>query len=195
MAIFMSREGTWPEELANVFTSSLPRADQRPCSTQNESIGMRPDFGGSSRLTIKVRSCWPPFTMSPAWMKTGSLPLFSISSWLTLPVSRTSTVRLANASSSVSGALPGADVPWMKKTVRFSWITGPEMRTGSDDGAAAKAASADRTNGEAERAASNDQRIWESPVRRRRAGKFHRLMAGMGSWWPKFDMRGEKSGG
>jgi hypothetical protein len=55
MAIFMSREGTWPDELANVFTSSLPRADQRPCSTQNEAIGMRPDFGGSSRLTIKVR--------------------------------------------------------------------------------------------------------------------------------------------
>src|SRR5262245_57345815 len=143
---------------------------------------MRPDFGGNSRLTIKVRSCWPPFTISPAWMKTGSLPLFSISSWFTLPVSRTSTARFANASSSVNGALPGADLLWMKKTVRFSCVTGPEMRTGSDDGAAAKAASADRTKGEAERATSNDQRIWSLPWRRpRRAGKFHRLMAGFGT--------------
>ena len=42
-------------------------------------------------------------------------------------------------------------------------VTGPEMRTGSDEGAAAKAASADRTSGEAERAASNDQRMWSLP--------------------------------
>src|SRR5215471_10094542 len=84
----------------------------------------------------------------------------------------------------------------MKKTVRFSWVTGPEMRTGSDDGAAAKAASADRTNGEAERAASNDQRIWESPVvSPPTRGKVPSLDGR--DWdgqWPKFDVHGEKWG-
>jgi hypothetical protein len=57
MAIFISREGTEAEAVVKFFTSSRPRADQRPSSTQNEAIGMRPDFGGSTRLTISERSC------------------------------------------------------------------------------------------------------------------------------------------
>jgi hypothetical protein len=77
MASFASREGTLAEAVAKVFTSSLPRAVQRPCSTQNDAIGIRPDFGGSIRLTLSTRSCCPPFTISPDWMNTSSLPRFS----------------------------------------------------------------------------------------------------------------------
>ena len=80
MAILASREGKTEDAVANVFTSSLPRAVQRPCSTQNAASGTRPDFGGRIRLTVSARSCWPPFTMSPDWMKTSSLPRFSTAS-------------------------------------------------------------------------------------------------------------------
>ena len=73
MASFASRDGTAAEAVAKVFTSSLPRAVQRPCSTQNDAIGMRPDFGGRIRLTVSTRSCWPPFTMSPDCTNTSSL--------------------------------------------------------------------------------------------------------------------------
>ncbi len=63
MASFASRDGTAADAVAKVFTSSLPRADQRPCSTQNDAIGMRPDFEGRIRLTVSTRSCCPPLTM------------------------------------------------------------------------------------------------------------------------------------
>ena len=53
IASFISRDGTLAVEAENLAASSVPRGDQRPCSTQNEAIGTRPDFGGSSRLTIK----------------------------------------------------------------------------------------------------------------------------------------------
>ena len=95
IAILASRDGTEADAVAKVFTSSLPRADQRPCSTQNDAIGRRPDFGGSTRLTLSTRSCWPPFTMSPAWMNTSSVPRFSICSSLTVPVSCTLTAPFA----------------------------------------------------------------------------------------------------
>ena len=78
IAIFASRDGTATDAVENVVTSSRPRADQRPCSTQNDAIGRRPDFGGRTRLTLNTRSCWPPFTMSPAWMNTSSVPRLSI---------------------------------------------------------------------------------------------------------------------
>ncbi len=57
MAIFISRDGTAALAVEKLLTSSRPRADQRPCSTQNDAIGMLPDCGGSNRLTIRVRSC------------------------------------------------------------------------------------------------------------------------------------------
>ena len=114
IASFISREETVTADVENVRTSSPARADQRPCSTQNEAIGMRPDFGGSNRLTVSVRSCCPPFTISPAWTKTSRSPRFSISSELTLPVSRTFTTPLAMASASVSGTVPDFEAPWTK---------------------------------------------------------------------------------
>jgi hypothetical protein len=80
IAILALREGSADAALANVFTSSLPRADQRPCSTQNDAIATRPERGGNSRLTIRTRSCWPPFTMSPDWTNTSSPARFSMSS-------------------------------------------------------------------------------------------------------------------
>src|SRR5437773_754251 len=86
MASLASRDGTTAEAVAKVFTSSLPRADQRPCSTQNDAIWMRPDFGGSIRLTLSTRSCWPPFTIEPDWTKTSSVPRLSICSSFALPV-------------------------------------------------------------------------------------------------------------
>ena len=52
-------------ELANERTSSAARAVQRPSSTQNAAIGMRPDFAGSNMLTVSARSCLPPLTKSP----------------------------------------------------------------------------------------------------------------------------------
>ena len=70
MASSAARDGIASLALENLAWSSLPRADQRPCSTQKEAIGTRPDFAGSSRLTVSTRSCLPPLTMSPAWMNT-----------------------------------------------------------------------------------------------------------------------------
>ncbi len=114
MASFISREGTAEAELAKLCASSPPRADQRPCSTQNEAIGMRPDFGVSIRLTVKVRSWRPPFTTSPACTKTACSPKFSIASALTLPVSLTRTTPFASASCSVSGTGPAFEAPCTK---------------------------------------------------------------------------------
>ncbi len=114
IASFISCEGTTAAAESNFDAFSAARGDQRPCSTQNEPIGMRPDLGGSSRLTVSVRSCLPPFTMSPACTNTGWSPRFSISSELTLPVSRTCTLPSRKASSSVSGTGPFCDGPWMK---------------------------------------------------------------------------------
>jgi hypothetical protein len=48
---------------------------------------MRSECGGSTRLTVSDRSCFPHVTMSPAWMNTGSSPRFSTANLLTLPVS------------------------------------------------------------------------------------------------------------
>ena len=108
------REGIASRALENLVASSLPRADQRPGSTQNEAIGTMPERGGSTRLTISTRSCLPPFTMSPAWMKTSSSPVFSILSSLTWPVSSTWTRPFATASVKVSGTGPAALGPWTK---------------------------------------------------------------------------------
>ena len=52
---------------------SPPRADQRPCSTQKAASATSPDLGGSTKLMVRTRSCLPPFTMSPDWMKMSSL--------------------------------------------------------------------------------------------------------------------------
>ena len=49
--------------------------------------GIRPDWAGTMKSTPIVRSCRPPFTMSPAWMKRSTSPLFSMSNSLTEPVS------------------------------------------------------------------------------------------------------------
>ncbi len=76
-------EGIASEALENLVASSPPRADQRPASTQNEAIGTSPERGGSTMLTVSTRSCLPPFTMSPAWMKISSSPVLSILSSLT----------------------------------------------------------------------------------------------------------------
>jgi hypothetical protein len=65
MASFASREGTAASADENVAESSLPRADQRPCSTQNDASATRPERGGRIRLATNARSCLPPFTMSP----------------------------------------------------------------------------------------------------------------------------------
>ena len=108
------RDGIASLALENFAWSSLPRADQRPCSTQKEAIGTRPDFAGSRKLTVSTRSCLPPLTMSPAWMNTCSAPVFSICSSLTRPVSITCTLPLASASCSVSGTAPPALAPCTK---------------------------------------------------------------------------------
>src|SRR5216684_8345269 len=44
---------------------SEPRRVHRPCSTQNDAIGTRPDLEGNRKSSGNTRSCWPPFTMSP----------------------------------------------------------------------------------------------------------------------------------
>ena len=35
---------------------------------RNEAIGIFPDFGGTIMSCWSVRSCFPPFTISPDWM-------------------------------------------------------------------------------------------------------------------------------
>ena len=66
MATFASCDGMAEAALENCLTSSLPRAVQRPCSTQNAAIDTSPERGGNNRSTDSTRSCCPPFTMSPA---------------------------------------------------------------------------------------------------------------------------------
>jgi len=51
-------------ELENECTSSDARRRHRPLSTQNDGIGTRPDFAGSTKFTPRVRSWRPPFTAS-----------------------------------------------------------------------------------------------------------------------------------
>jgi hypothetical protein len=114
MASFAWREGIASPALAKAVTSSVPRADQRPCSTQKAARPTSPDFGGSTKLSVSTRSRLPPFTMSPDWMNTSSLPVFSTFSSLTSPVSTTRTLPLARASCSVSGTGPGALAPCTK---------------------------------------------------------------------------------
>ena len=114
MASNADRDGIASLALENLAWSSLPRAAQRPCSTQKEAIGTLPDFAGSRRLTVSTRSCLPPLTMSPAWMNTCSAPVFSICSSLTRPVSITCTLPLASASCRVSGTGPPALAPRTK---------------------------------------------------------------------------------
>ena len=83
MMISACRDGIASVALEKRVESSVPRPDQRPASTQNEAMGTIPDLGGSRKLTVRTRSWRPPLTMSPAWMKTSSAPLFSILSSLT----------------------------------------------------------------------------------------------------------------
>ena len=75
---------------------SAPRSAQRPCSTQNAESGIAPDFGFRIKLDVMTRSCLPPLTMSPDWMKTGSSPRFSILSSLTSPVSKDADAPVAS---------------------------------------------------------------------------------------------------
>src|ERR1041384_6508817 len=55
-ASFSSFVATEFSELLKVADSSLPRLLQRPDSTQNAAIGMRPDFGGTIKSTEIMRS-------------------------------------------------------------------------------------------------------------------------------------------
>jgi hypothetical protein len=124
-ASFMAREGRAVVELAKLSAFSLPRFCQRPCSTQNEAIGTGPDFRPSTISTLSTRSCLPPLTISPAWMNTSLSPVFSISSELTLLVSRTRNTPFCIASCKVIGTLlPAVLSPRTGNMVRFSYVTG-----------------------------------------------------------------------
>ena len=81
MASLMDRVTTSCVEDSKRTTFSEPRCCQRPCSTQKTGTVQR-DFAAMTRSQASTRSCWPPLTMSPAWMKTSSsAETFSISSW------------------------------------------------------------------------------------------------------------------
>src|SRR5215218_1432212 len=66
-ASFISFDGAYSADDSKWSDDSDPRAVHLPCSTQNESIGSRPEFAGTIRSTAKNRSCLPPLTISPAW--------------------------------------------------------------------------------------------------------------------------------
>src|SRR6185295_18436627 len=71
-ANFTSRLGAEFDEELNTVEASLPRWLQRPCSTQKASIEITPECGGRIRSTTSMRSCAPPFTISPDWTYTSS---------------------------------------------------------------------------------------------------------------------------
>ena len=83
-------------------SASSRRRRQRASSTQKAGSGIFPDLAGTMKSAPIVRSCRPPFTMSPAWMKRSRSPLFSIKSSLTLPVSWSTAVSAAIVSSSTA---------------------------------------------------------------------------------------------
>ena len=117
-------------EIEKRSAASPPRRCHRDFSTQKAGSGIRPDRAGTMKSTPIVRSCRPPFTMSPAWMKTSMSPVFSMSSSFTEPVSwsTASDASIDSSSTRYSGIEKlsgcGSHGARRNQAVRFCTVTG-----------------------------------------------------------------------
>jgi hypothetical protein len=120
-ASFSSLDTIRSLEDENWPASSFPRFCQRPDSTQNASIFIRPERARIMMLIARTRSCFPPLTMSPDWINTSKcFDTFSTASSFTSEVSYTRRICRCIASCSVRMfVFDVSSFPWIRKMVKF----------------------------------------------------------------------------